>query len=130
MIKKILGVIMGIIMGITVVGLVPVMALDDPVCSDPNIDADAKEIAGCSTSSPDVEDTLMEKIKKVLNTVLPMAALLAVVMIVIAGIMMSASMGDAGKIKRAKNMIMYSVIGMIVALLAYAIVNFVLDHIE
>ncbi|MDO5480858.1 MAG: pilin [Candidatus Saccharibacteria bacterium] len=124
--KRLLSaVVFGIIVGM----LAPagVMAWEDPACAD--MDAEERELAGCNASGP-TEDTLMEKIGGVLNAVLPMAAVLAVVMIVVAGIMMSVSMGDPGKVKRAKNMIIYSLIGLIVALMAWGIVNAVLNYIE
>jgi hypothetical protein len=47
-------------------------------------------------------------------------------MIVIGGIRYTTSNGDSAGITSAKNTILYAVVGLIVALLAYAIVNFVL----
>ncbi len=50
-------------------------------------------------------------------------AVLAVLVIVIAGILYITSGGDDGRIQTAKNWILYAVIGLIVALLAWVIVN-------
>ena len=36
------------------------------------------------------------------------------------------SAGDSGKVKKAKDTILYGIIGLIIALLAFAIVNFVI----
>ncbi|MNY57155.1 hypothetical protein D3C86_1933160 [compost metagenome] len=47
-------------------------------------------------------------------------------MIIVSGIRYATSNGDSSAVTSAKNTLMYSVIGLIVAILAYAIVNFVL----
>lgn len=70
-------------------------------------------------------DGVLEKVKEVLNVVFLVVGILAVIMIIIGGVFMMISAGDPGKIKRAKDTIMYSVIGLIITLLAFAIVNFV-----
>lgn len=64
--------------------------------------------------------------KNVINTALVVLGMIAVVMIVVGGIRYTTSNGDAQQIKSAKDTIMYSVIGVVVAIMAYAIVNFVL----
>ena len=46
--------------------------------------------------------------------------------IIIGGVKYMTSQGDAAKIKSAKDTILYAVIGLIVALLAFAITNFIL----
>ena len=55
--------------------------------------------------------------------------LLAVIVIIYGGFMYTTSAGDASKIKKAKDTIMYGVVGLVIALLAYAIVNFVVSSI-
>lgn len=66
-------------------------------------------------------------IKTVSNVLLFVLGAIAVIMIIIGGIRYVISNGDSSQITSAKNTIMYSVIGLIVALLAYAIVNFITD---
>lgn len=61
-----------------------------------------------------------------LNLAYYIAGIIAVIVIIIAGIMYATSMGDAGRIGRAKNMILYAVIGIGVILAAWSITNFVL----
>ena len=70
-------------------------------------------------------DGVLQKVKDILNVVFLVVGILAVIMIIIGGVFMMISAGDPGKIKRAKDTIMYSVIGLIITLLAFAIVNFV-----
>ena len=73
--------------------------------------------------------TLMDQLQLILNVALGVIGFVAVVMIVIGGLQYTTSSGDAGKVTKAKNTIMYGVIGLVVALLAFAIVNFVLTNI-
>ena len=56
--------------------------------------------------------------------------IVAVVFIIYSGIQYTTSSGDAGKIQKAKNTIVYSIIGLIIALLAFAIVTWVLGNVN
>ena len=64
-------------------------------------------------------------IQTVINVMLFIVGLLSVVMIIYAGIRYVMSRGDAGQVKDAKNTIMYAVIGLVISIFAYAIVNWV-----
>lgn len=66
-------------------------------------------------------------ISQIVNTLLFIIGALAVVMIIFGGIQYTTSAGDAGRVAKAKNTIIYSVVGLIVAFLAYAVVNWVLQ---
>jgi len=68
------------------------------------------------------------QIEGVLMTVYAVAGIVAVVAIIFGGIRYVGSNGDSSQITGAKNTILYAVIGLIVAILAYAIVNFVLER--
>jgi multisubunit Na+/H+ antiporter MnhB subunit len=54
----------------------------------------------------------------------------AVVVIILGGVQYTTSSGDPAKVKKAKDTILYGIIGLVVALLAYAIVNFVLSSLS
>lgn len=53
---------------------------------------------------------------------------IAVIMIVIGGLRYVISGGDASQVQSAKNTILYALVGVIVAILAYAAVNFVINN--
>jgi len=72
---------------------------------------------------------LMGTVNTIINVALGVIGLVAVVMIIMGGLSYTTSAGDAAKVKKAKDTIMYGVIGLVVALLAFAIVNFVLGNI-
>ncbi len=66
---------------------------------------------------------------RITNTVLYAVGIISVVMLIIGGIRYVISGGDSKKVTDAKNTIMYAIIGLIIAILAYAIVNFVITAI-
>lgn len=72
---------------------------------------------------------LWSMINTVINVILAIVGVVAVFMIIFGGIQYSTSAGDSGKVKKAKDTILYGIIGLVIALLAFAIVNFVLDQI-
>lgn len=63
---------------------------------------------------------------RVVGGVLMLAAVVCVVFIVIGAINYILSIGDAAKIKKAKDSIMYAVVGLVVVGLAFLIVQFVI----
>ena len=66
---------------------------------------------------------------QVTNIILLIVGLISVIMLLYGGLRYVISGGDSKKVTDAKNTILYAIIGLIVAILAYAIVNFVLSAI-
>ena len=64
--------------------------------------------------------------KTITNVLLFIIGAVAVIMLIIGGIRYTVSGGDSGSVTSAKNTILYAVVGLIVAILAFAIINFVL----
>lgn len=67
-------------------------------------------------------------ITNIVNIMLYALGAIAVIMIVVGGIRYTTSNGDSNGIQSAKNTILYAVAGLVVAILAYAIVNFVVSN--
>lgn len=65
-------------------------------------------------------------VTKFINYALIAVGALSVIMLIYGGIRYTISAGDAKQVESAKNTILYALIGIIVALLAGAIVNFVI----
>ena len=65
--------------------------------------------------------------KQVTNTILYIVGIVAVIMLIIGGIKYVISGGDSKKVTDAKNTVLYAIIGLIIAFLAFAIVNFVIS---
>jgi len=74
------------------------------------------------------QDDAQDIIKNVINTILVVLGMIAVIMIIIGGIRYTTSNGDPGSIKSAKDTILYAVVGLVIAILSFAIVNFVLGR--
>ena len=70
---------------------------------------------------------LMTFVKNLTNTALFVVGSISVIMIIYGGIKYVISGGVAANVTAAKNTILYAVIGIVVSLLAYAIVNFVIS---
>lgn len=61
------------------------------------------------------------------NTILYIVGIISVIMLILGGIKYVLSGGDSKKVTDAKNTILYAIIGLVIAILAFAIVNFVLN---
>lgn len=129
--KKILAVVaaLAILMG----ALVPVnIAYAEPskseVCeSIKNKDSAAyAQICGSDKTEADAKQT----VKNILTTVFTWTGIISVIVIIIGGVFYITSQGEPDKIKRAKNAILYAIIGLIISLLSFAIVNFVLTAMQ
>ncbi len=64
-----------------------------------------------------------------LNVVYGIIGVVAVVMIIIGGVSYSTSQGDPSRLKKARGTILYGIIGLVVALLAFTITGFILKSI-
>lgn len=65
----------------------------------------------------------------VTNTILYIVGIISVIMLIYGGLRYIISGGDSKKVTDAKNTILYAVIGLIISILSFAIVNFVLNSI-
>ncbi len=72
--------------------------------------------------------SLSDVIKNITNVLLWIVGVVAVIVLIIGGLMYITSAGDTEKTKRAKDAILYAVVGIVIAALAYAIVNFVIGR--
>lgn len=70
--------------------------------------------------------SLGARIRQIVNVLLYILGAVAVLMIVVGGMRYTLSGGDSGAIKSAKDTILYAAVGLVVAILAFAIVDFVL----
>lgn len=66
--------------------------------------------------------------QRVANVLLLVLGAVAVIMLIIGGFRYVVSGGDSNAIEGAKNTILYAIIGIVVAFLAYAAVNFVINQ--
>lgn len=84
--------------------------------------------AGVDSTGTNSNTNMEGVIKTVVSVMMFILGALAVIMIIYSGVQYVISVGDSGKIQKAKNTLIYSIVGLVVAMFAYAIVNFVLDN--
>jgi hypothetical protein cdiviTM7_00612 len=91
-------------------------------------EAGAEGLKGCTdmTNKSNTND-LMKTVNQIINIVIGVIGFAAVAMTIYGGVQYTTSAGDPGKVKKAKDTIMYGIVGLVVAILAFAIVNFVLS---
>lgn len=92
----------------------------DNICKGANLNP----TGNCSDAS------LNASVAQITETLLTVAGAIAVIIIIVGGLTYITSSGDSSRIKQAKDIILYAVIGLIVAILAYAIVHFVAGNIH
>ena len=116
-------------LGVVAMGLqaAPTFAAGKVRCPDGTEKAD---LSAC----PDLRNTLnsndlMTTLNTIINVVIGIIGFVAVMVIILGGVQYTTSAGDSGKVKKAKDTIMYGIIGLIVALMAYSIVNFILSNV-
>jgi len=66
-------------------------------------------------------------IPRAINLMLFIVGILAIFMLIFGGIRYVVSGGDANRVKDAKNTILYAIIGLVVAILGYAIVQWIIS---
>ena len=123
--KKIIRIIAGLAIVLAgAAGMATPVLAADPFCD--NLTDEMKEQVGCSTT----EDGLPNAVVKIINFVIGAGGLIAVAYMVVGGVGYMTSNGDAGKIAKAKNTILYALIGLAVSALAIVIVNFAIKGIN
>ena len=85
--------------------------------------------AGASIDQVPGENDLIGSVTGIINAVIAVLGIVAVIVIIIGGVTYMTSSGDAGKVKKAKDTILYGVIGLVIVALSFAIVNFVISNI-
>lgn len=89
---------------------------------------DTKEAKDSPVCAEADTDSINNPIQNVVGLLLFAIGTISVIMIIVGGIRYVLSYGEAAKIKSAKDTILYAVVGLVVSLLAYAIVGFVLNQ--
>ena len=73
---------------------------------------------------------LLKTVTTIVNLLLFLVGLIAVIALIISGVRFVSANGDPQQVSKAKNSIIYAVIGIVVAFMAFAIVNFVASQLE
>ena len=71
----------------------------------------------------------LDDVNTAINVILGLVGLVAVAVMILGGFQYTTSAGDTAKVTKAKNTILYGIVGLVIAVLAFAIVNFVISNV-
>lgn len=91
--------------------------------------ASVSSLSECNIEPGNSPEDAKPVIQNVLNVIFGILGVVAVFVMILGGFYLMTSQGDSAKVTRGKNTILYGVVGLVVALLAFAIVNFVLGKV-
>lgn len=121
--KKISKILLGVVvvLGLTLSGAMRGDVFADSICDAGNgISDDLKEAAGCNTKA-----TITTTATTIIDAVIAVIGIVTVAVMVYGGFMYVTSQGDANKVKRGQQILLYGAIGLLVCIMAFAIVRFV-----
>lgn len=125
-----LMVVPALVLGLSFVA--PTVAYAAPEdCSDDNLTSDPLNSgANCAQGSGTADNLFAQGgvFQTVTNILLFLVGAISVIMLIIGGIRYVVSGGDQSAVTGAKNTILYAIVGIVVAFLAFAAVNFVITQ--
>lgn len=126
---------------ISLVGLVAVLQFTSPspvlaqfnnardeACSGLGAQNDAGASDGFINCDDTGESTVNSVLAAALNILSVVAGVIAVIMMIIAGIKFLTSQGDAGAVASARNTVIYAVVGIVIVVMSQVVVRFVIDR--
>lgn len=87
------------------------------------------DVSGAEVVKFEGNDNLIGNVITILNVIIGLLSLVCVVVIIIGGITYMTSSGETTKVTKGKNTILYGIIGLVICILAFAIVNFVIANV-
>lgn len=94
---------------------------------DSSLPDSVRQANGCPGT--DSGTSLPNIIRNILIAIIGVVGVIAVIFIIIGGVKYITSSGDSEALRKAKNTILYAVIGLIICVLSFAIVNFTINRI-
>ena len=85
------------------------------------------KVRNCDTMQvePNSVSDFLRVLANLIQILLQVAGIAAVIFVIVGGIMYIASLGDPARTARAKETILYAVVGVIISLASYGIVSFI-----
>ena len=103
-----------------------VYADDSDPCCKGNVPPEVKQSMGCDLTGEQAGEAFSNTIINIINAVLSVIGIVAVIFIIYGGFLYLTSAGDAAKVKKGKETLLYACIGLAIVGLSFAIVNFVI----
>ena len=96
-------------------------------CSGATSGSSGKVLEGVGDTGPCTDNGVDRIVKAAVEILSFVAGAVAVIMVIVAGFKYMTSGGDSGKVSSAKNTLIYAMVGLAIAVLAQALVHFVLS---
>lgn len=119
-----------IILAVASVLIIPVLALGVGLVGDQTVAAVGLKDAVSSTGNADgiaknANLTDGSLVTTIIDFLLWLVVIISVIMLIVGGIKYATSAGDSNKVTSAKNTIIYAILGLVVAIFAWAIISWV-----
>jgi uncharacterized membrane protein YgcG len=130
---KLMAISAGVILGI---GL---MLVPTPVFADDTAKNNIEKICAANPQSSICKDwdpsnnpekAVSDTVRNIINIMLFAVGIVAVISIIVSGMRFISSRGDSNAVSKARTSLIYSVVGLVVAVMAFAIVNFVIARLN
>jgi hypothetical protein len=124
--RALAGLLVAPVLALSTLVLAPVMTTVSAVCDETDLSLSGG--VGCAQPTGTSGQLFGENsiFTTVVNILLFIVGIIAVIMLILGGIRYTLSGGESKAVTDAKNTILYAIIGLVVAFLAYAVVNWVL----
>lgn len=108
------------------------LRLQNVHAQDCDVDGGIAGGAGCAAAEGSETELFSDDgvFRRITSVLLFLVGAISVIMLIIGGIRYVISAGDQNQVTAAKNTILYAIIGIVVAFLAFAAVNFVIGQLE
>jgi hypothetical protein len=115
----------------TVVDSAPVYAAQSG-CTDPSANDPLTAGASCSQANGTRDNLFAPNgiFVVVANTLIFLVGAVAVIMLIVGGLRYVVSSGDSKAVESAKNTILYAIVGIVVAVISFALVQFVISSLN
>ncbi|MBQ2643449.1 hypothetical protein IJG11_00830 [Candidatus Saccharibacteria bacterium] len=77
----------------------------------------------------DKQNSLVNDVTGILNAIIAALGIVCVVVMLVGGVNYMTSSGDASKVEKAKKTILYGLIGLVICVLSFALVNWVIGSV-
>jgi len=109
-----------------VLGLMTVLSSTSVFASECTSTSSIQDGVDCIGQNIENDASLESVIQSVVNTLLFVIGIISVIMLIIGGIRYVVSGGNQSQVEGARNTILYAIVGLVIAFVAWGVVNFVI----
>lgn len=114
----------GLVLGLSFMSVGAADAAGDPA-KQAACEGSGGQWDGTKCNSPNGR-TLPDTLRQIANILIFVVGAVSVIMVIVGGLRYTLAQGDSSAVNSAKNTVLYALVGVVVAFLSYALVNFVI----